>query len=98
MVAGLLFGISGIFAFDAEDLHDLLGYTIVGESHVSDTFEGADFDKAVQLDNGMVFIFHTYHYTYAYRPEVIICASAVGSSYAYKLVIKDYIYSVTRVR
>jgi hypothetical protein len=41
-------------------------------THISDDFEGCDFDKVYRLDNGLLFECATYRYQYAYRPEVKI--------------------------
>lgn len=100
-------------ALDADDLSNLIGYTIVGSSNVRGDFEGADFDKPVALDNGMVFTFSTYSYTYSYRPTAIILARTFSVEELrrfrlnpppnrpltlYKLVIGDAIYDAHRVR
>lgn len=100
-------------ALDAHDLEDLLGYTMVAHTNVKGDFEGADFDKLVALDNGMIFEFSTYSYTYAYRPAVAIFARTVSPDELrrrgipnvsarpitlYKLVIDEEIYDVTRIR
>jgi len=84
------------------DLCDLVGYTCIDCSNVVDEFEGADYDKPVALDNGMVFEFTDYSYTYSYRPEVAIFATKFdyeGKSYtSYKLIIEDELYDVNRLR
>jgi hypothetical protein len=97
----------------ADDLADLLGYTIVAVSTVAGDFEGADFDKPVKLENGMVFEFSTYSYTYSYRPRAAVLARnftqeeltkmgvkqlPAGSVTLYKLLIRDRSYSVRRIR
>jgi hypothetical protein len=51
---------------------DLEGYTIEKVTHVSDEFEGCDYDKKIVLDNGWVLTCNTYHYYYAYHPAVAI--------------------------
>lgn len=49
-------------------LHD--GQVIT--TRVSDDFDGCDYDKVYNLDNGLLFQCSSYHYHYAYRPEVKI--------------------------
>ena len=44
----------------------------VHSTHISDEFEGCDYDKVYTLDNGLVFQCNTYSYTYSYRPKVKI--------------------------
>jgi len=101
------------FALDADDLSDLLGYTIIACTNVDGDFEGAEYGKVVQLENGMVFEFHEYNYSYAYRPSVAVFAEHVTAAELlsagiknpspsgmtiYKLVIDDEIYDVARMK
>jgi hypothetical protein len=44
----------------------------VRRTKVSDTFEGCDYDKRIEFDNGLVFVCQSYGYAYAYRPDVLI--------------------------
>jgi hypothetical protein len=87
---------------DATDLEEIVGYTAVASSNVSGEFEGADFNKPVRLDNGMLFEFHEYNYSYSYRPDVIVFGKSAeygGRSFTvYKLLIEDELYDATRVR
>lgn len=85
-------------ALDADELQPLLGYTMIAFTNVDGDFEGADFDKTVELSNGMRFRFLEYSYTYAYMPSAAVFAQTVGSRVLYKLVIDDEIYDVARVR
>lgn len=92
-------------AIDASTLGQLEGYTIVAVTNTTGDFEGADFDKVVKLDNGMIFEFHEYDYFYESRPDVIVFAKALtlptGTTITdYKLVIsdEDEVFDVTRVR
>jgi hypothetical protein len=91
-------------AIDASQFDELVGYTVVACTHAIGELEGADFDKLVKLDNGMIFDFHTYSYFYAYRPDVVIFSKTVlyqGKSVTlYKLIIEDEddVFDVTRVR
>ncbi len=90
----------------------LIGFTATTQSYVADEFEGADFGKTVKLDNGMVFEFNTYHYTYSYRPKASVyektssvmepkklgIKNPTQPITLYKLLIKDYVYDVFRLR
>lgn len=73
-------------------------------TNASGELEGADFDKIVKLDNGMIFEFHTYSYFYAYHPDVVVFAKSVQyggkSVIVYKLLIEDEdeFFDVTRIR
>ncbi len=86
----------------ASDLEEIVGYTALVSSNVTADFEGADFAKLVELDNGMIFRFREYKYTYSYRPDVIVftrISTYQGRSITvYKLLIDDELYEVVRVR
>lgn len=89
---------------NADHLGRLIGYTVVAATTVSGNFEGADYDKLVKLDNGMIFEFREYSYTYSYRPDAVVLAKAIDvpptgrQALIYKLVVDDEIYDVTRVK
>jgi hypothetical protein len=86
----------------AGDLQDIVGYLALTSSNVVGDFEGADFDKLVELDNGMIFRFQEYKYSYSYRPEVIVFSHSTTyqgrAIVLYKLLIDEDLYDVTRVR
>jgi hypothetical protein len=87
---------------EASDLCEVVGYVVLACSNVVGEFEGADFGKSVSLDNGMIFTFDEYNYSYAYRPDAVVLARNVNYQgrqlIVYKLVIEDETYEVTRVR
>jgi hypothetical protein len=91
-------------ALDTSEFDNLVGYTVVACTHAAGEMEGADFDKLVKLDNGMIFEFHSYSYFYAYRPDVAVLEKSVdyqGKTVSlYKLVIGDEneVFDVSRVR
>lgn len=89
---------NSVHALDADDLEDLVGYTIIASSYIPGTFEGAEYGKVVKLANGIVFEFREYKYSYSYRPTVIIFAIRYKSIILYKLLIDDEIYDVNRLR
>lgn len=70
--------------------------TVIAQTHVRDEFEGSD--KPIVLDNEMIFEATTYHYHYAYRPEVIVLATRFRGYLLYRLIIADEIYNATRLR
>lgn len=89
----------------------MVGYTIIAATHVAGDFEGADHDKTVKLDNGMVFEFLEYSYSYSYRPEAVVLARTFSPAdlarakvnrttplTIYRLIVDDEIYDVVRVR
>lgn len=45
---------------------------MIAVTYASGTFEGTNYDKITELDNGMVFRFTEYRYHYAYRPQVVV--------------------------
>lgn len=100
----ILFYVPGAVAINADQFDELLGYTVAACTHAAGMLEGADFDKLVKLDNGMVFEFHTYSYFYAYRPDVVVFEKTVqyqGKPLTlYKLVIgdEDEVFDVSRIR
>jgi hypothetical protein len=89
---------------DADQFDELEGYTVIACTHAAGELEGADFDKLVKLDNGMVFEFQTYSYFYDFRPAVVVFGKTVqyqGKSLTlYKLLIgdEDEVFDVIRVR
>lgn len=111
----LLLTVLGAFggSIDTDKLADLVGYTIVAATRVDGSFDGADYDKPVLLENGWLFKFRTYHYHYAYHPNAIVLAKlttaddlrSVGIKplsekplATYRLIIDDDLYDVSRVR
>lgn len=113
VVLTLLCLCGNLLALDASDLADYVGYYILDATNVEGDFEGADFGRVVQLDNGMLFEFQEYSYTYVYRPDVVILAKPFPESISqelqakgvkafqcasYVLIIDDEEYSVTRIR
>jgi hypothetical protein len=93
---------TGLPALDANDFSSLVGYTIVAVTAVDGDFEGAEYGKLVQLQNGMAFRFDEYNYSYAYQPDVVVFAKQVTagprSVVLYKLLIDDEMYAAHRVR
>ncbi len=99
------------YAIDADDFDEVKGYTVVDVTHASGTFDGANYDKLIELDNGMIFRFSEYKYHYAYRPYVVVFGKhydldevkqfypeATTSFTSYKLLIDDDFYNANRVK
>lgn len=86
----------------ASDLEEIVGFTATASTNVAGDFEGADPDKPVKLDNGMIFEFTEYQYNYSYRPDVIVFARQTTfegrTMVLYKLLIDEDLYDATRVR
>jgi hypothetical protein len=96
------------YAFEVDELDEVVGFTLIAVTDVPGEFEGGDFNKTVRLANGMVFEFTSYAYTYAYQPSAAVFAKKVtlgkpGKQPAkdvilYKLLIEDEIFDVIRLR
>lgn len=91
-----------VYALDAGDFSEVVGYVVLETTNVKGTFNGAEHDKLVALDNGMIFEFAEYQYAYAYRPDVVVFAKKVTYQgrdlILYKLLIEDDFYDVRRVK
>lgn len=85
------------YAFDADDFRELIGYMVLDVTKVSGEFNGADYGKRIKLDNGQVYEFRTYSYSYAYRPTAVVFVTIYNGVYLYKLLIEDKIYDVKKV-
>jgi len=69
-----VWGAVRLLAVDAYDLSAYVGYYLLAASYVDGDFEGADFGEIVKLENGMIFEFQEFHYSYSYRPQTVIMA------------------------
>lgn len=63
---------SKVLMINDKEMSGILHEGNVVTTHVSDDFEGCDYDKVYNLDNGLLFQCMSYHYHYAYHPEVKI--------------------------
>jgi hypothetical protein len=77
ILLSVLIAVPAFARLKARDFRKLVGYTVIEITNVVGDFEGTDFDKAIALDNGMVFKFNEYNYSYSYRPDVVILAKKV---------------------
>jgi hypothetical protein len=102
---------NSIYAFDMGQFDEVKGYTVMDVTHAVGRFDGADYDKLIELDNGMIFRFSEYKYYYAYKPSVVVFGriysldevkkyvpSATSGLTSYKLLIDDDFYDVNRVK
>lgn len=81
------------------DLENLAreGWGAAEVTYAQGEFEGCDFNKRIALDDGLIFVCQTYHYHYAYHPEVLILKNVRGNS-GFKIVIDDDEYDGTLFR
>jgi opacity protein-like surface antigen len=101
------------YAVDVEDFSEINGYTVIDITYVDGDFEGADYDRPVILENGMIFRYSEYGYSYAYHPSVVVFARHHSQEdleragirnppprgfTTYKLLINDDFYDANRVR
>lgn len=82
----------------ATDFEELKGYTVIEVTNVKGKFEGADFGRLVEFDNGWIMRFNEYQYHYAYHPVAVIFAKKIGSVAVFKLLIDDDVYDATDVK
>lgn len=107
--------ILGILSFTAQadladDLGDLVGYTIVDSKTIDgwhdeknkseDGFEGCEYGRVIVFTDNTTLTCAEYGYQYAYRPTAVILAKKIsyGSSsfYSYKMIVEDEIYDMHR--
>lgn len=111
-ILGILIA-SSAFALDAGDFGEVEGYTVITTTQVDGEFHGAEHDRPVILQNGMIFKFTEYSYSYSYSPDVVVFAQhhsaddlkkmgirnpPVRGITNYKLLIDDEFYDAGRVR
>jgi len=98
-----------IYAKLADDLNDLVGYTITASKTINrwyddekgnDTFEGCDHGRVIVFDDNTSLTCAEYGYQYVYRPTAIILTrkiTAKGKSfYDIKMVVGDKVYNMRR--
>lgn len=85
-------------ALEASDLSDMEGWTITAVTNVRDDFEGCDFDKGIQFDNGWTLTCTEYSYSYSYHPDAVVFAKVFpfkGQNYwMIKVLIDDEFYEM----
>src|SRR5881628_3494418 len=78
-----------LFACEADNLDDFVGYTLAAITAVPGEFEGGDHDKVVKLENGTVFEFTGYNYQYAYHPTVAVFTRHFSSGELKRMKVKE---------
>lgn len=91
-----------VYADAADELKDLVGYTIIANKTIvgyqdkdgkkKDSFEGCDYDRIIIFDDNKILNCAEYGYQYAYRPTAIIFSN--GSSF--KMLVEDEMYDMRR--
>ena len=99
---GLILAASPANADLADELEDLVGYTIVDSKTIDgwydedgkkeDGFEGCAHGRTIVFTDGRILHCAEYGYQYAYRPTAIILAR--GSSF--KMIVEDEVYDMRR--
>lgn len=82
----------------ADWLGELEGYTVVKVGTLNGEFNGCDFDRLVEFDDGTLVRCSSYGYQYAYGPTAAVFARRVtyqGSTITLaKLLVEDELYDV----
>ena len=108
----LLTNIASADSISVSKLSKVVGYTVLEVTQARGSFDGADYGKPIALDNGWIFEFREYGYSYAYRPDVVVFAKRVSDEelrrsglkpsatpmILYKLLIDGEFYDASRVR
>lgn len=93
----------------ADELGDLVGYTIVasktverwyGDGEKDDSFKGCSHGRVIVFTDDTALTCAEYGYQYAYRPRAVILAKEVTyqgkSFYDFKMVVRDRVYNMRR--
>lgn len=88
-IATLLVG-TNTFAIDASDFDGLEGWTVAAATNISEEFNGCDFDKRIQFDNGWVLTCSEYSYSYSYHPDAVIFVKSIEFRSRKFWMVKDF--------
>ena len=105
-----LFLLAPLAAADlADELEDLVGYTVVASKKVEgwyedgereDSFNGCSHGRIIVFTDGTTLTCAEYGYQYAYRPTAIIFAKEYvyqgRSTYDFVMVVEDEVYDMRR--
>lgn len=94
----------------ADELEDLVGYTIVDSKTIGGwyddddkgdgSFEGCEHGRVIVFTDNKKLTCAEYGYQYAYRPTAIILAKEISykgrSFYDFKMVVEDEVYDMRR--
>jgi hypothetical protein len=100
---GTLFISGSAFANLADELSNLVGYTIVDSKTISgwyaegtkgkgEGFEGCDYDRVIVFSDNKTLKCAGYGYQYAYRPTAIILFDGLN----FKMLVEDELYDMQR--
>ena len=91
----------------ADELADLVGYTIVATKTIEgwkegrksgDDFEGCEFDRVILFTDGTALVCREYSYSYSFMPTAVILAKQITyqgrSFYDFKMVVDDEVYDM----
>lgn len=105
----LIFAALPAYADLADELEDLVGYTVIDSKTVErwydddekdDSFNGCNYDRVIVFTDGTALTCAEYGYQYAYRPTAAILAKEVNyqgkSFYDFKMVVGDEVYDMRR--
>jgi len=108
--------VSGIFLSSmaqadlADELDDLIGYTIIGSKTIASwydedekeegAFKGCKHGRVIVFTDNKTLTCAEYGYQYAYRPTAIILAKEISyqgkSFYDFKMIVEDEVYDMRR--
>lgn len=93
----------------ADELDDLVGYTIIASKTIDhwydddekdDAFNGCSHGRVIVFSDGTALTCAEYGYQYAYRPTAIILAKEITnggkSFYDFKMIVEDEVYDMRR--
>ena len=93
----------------ADELENLVGYTIIDSKTIErwydddekdDAFNGCNYGRVIVFTDNTALTCAEYGYQYAYRPTAIILAKEISyqgkSFYDYKMIVEDEIYDMRR--
>jgi hypothetical protein len=93
----------------ADELDDLVGYTIIASKTIDrwydddekdDSFNGCSHGRVIVFTDNTTLTCAEYGYQYAYRPTAIILAKEISyqgkSFYDFKMVVEDEVYDMRR--
>ncbi|MBW1788376.1 MAG: hypothetical protein JRK53_17430 [Deltaproteobacteria bacterium] len=108
-ILAITFVVQPAYADLADELEDLLGYTIVAIKTIErwydndekdDSFSGCSHDRVIVFTDGTTLTCSEYGYQYAYRPTAVILGKKINyqgkSFYDFKMVVGDEVYDMRR--
>ena len=85
----------------ASPLRQMVGWTVLKVATVNGTFEGCDYNRLIELDDGTILRCNSYGYQYAYMPDAILFGKSVNlngqSVFILRLLVEDEVYDMLSV-